>query len=250
MPTDLTSTNRASPTGTGASVNTSSSGANSQSTQALGKLSSDLNFFLKLLTTQLQNQDPTEPVDNAQLTQQIAQYSGVEQQVQTNANLEKLLSQQSQSQLSTAVSYIGKEVETAGNSGILDQGQAVFSFSLEKPAASSRITITNERGQAVYQGDGPTKSGRNTVVWDGTSSFDGTVEPAGTYTISVEAKNEQGERISATTYSVGVVSAVETDKDGAIKLSVGDERFDYTGILAVRDRTPLIGANTASAGNG
>lgn len=248
MPTDLTSTNRASATGTGATPVASTPPKNdSKSSQALGQLSSDLNFFLRLLTTQLQNQDPTEPVDNAQLTQQIAQYSGVEQQVQTNSNLEKLLSQQTQSQLSTAVSYIGKEVETEGNTGTLDQGQAVFSFTLNKQATSSKITITNDKGQAVYQGNGPVRVGRNTVIWDGVSSFDGSVEPSGTYTISVEATNEKGEKIDAKAFAVGVVNAVETDKDGNIKLSVGDTTFDYSSIVAVRERTPIIGTNNASS---
>ena len=78
------------------------------------KLTGDLNFFLKMLTTQLQQQDPSQPMDVNQMTQQIATLSSVQQQVATNSNLEKLLAQGNTSQLSTAVSYIGKEVETTG----------------------------------------------------------------------------------------------------------------------------------------
>lgn len=204
------------------------------------KLSDDYNFFLKMLTTQLQNQDPTEPMDVSDMTQQIAQYSSVEQQVATNSNLEKLLNQQKQSVLSTAVSYIGREVETQGNTGSLFNGQATFSYSLPDTASSAQVTITNAAGQAVFSGNAPTKKGRNVVVWDGKNSFNGDTMPAGNYTISIKAKNATGGDMVASTYAVGIVNTVETGKDGTIKVTVGDVTVDFDDIVAVREATPII----------
>jgi len=172
----------------------------SKSETASNKLNSDFNFFLKMLTTQLQNQDPTEPMDVSQMTQQIAQYSGVEQQVQTNANLEKLLNQQKQSQLSTAVSYIGKEVEMEGNTGTLQYakdgtktGTAEFSYQLPENVATASVTLKVKDGNVVYTGSGPTAKGKNTVRWNGISSITNKQLDAGTYSIEVVAKNSAGE---------------------------------------------------------
>lgn len=211
------------------------------------KLNSDFSFFLKMLTTQLKNQDPTEPMDVSQMTQQIAQYSGVEQQIKTNTMLESLIKGNKQSQLSTAVSYIGKEIETSGNTGVLNYaqsgdkvyGQAVFSYMLPAGAQNARITISNSNGQAVFQGDGTLKNGRNVVVWDGKNSFNGNAMPAGNYTVKVTAKNAKGEDITVDARAVGVVSTVETDDDGNILLNMGDVQVKYEEILAVREPTPF-----------
>lgn len=225
------------------------------------QLNSDFNFFLKMLTTQLQNQDPTEPMDVSQMTQQIAQYSGVEQQIRTNSNLEKLLSQNKQSQLSTAVSYIGKEVETEGNVGTLAYaqsgdsvyGQAVFSYLLPAEAGSASITILDANGKAVFQGQGTLKDGRNVVVWDGKNSFNGETMAAGQYTIRVTAKDAAGKEMDVDARAVGLVDTVETDADGNIVLNVNGVPVKYEEILAVREPTPFYipsdaGDDTADSG--
>lgn len=215
-------------------------------------ISGDFTFFLKMLTTQLKNQDPTEPMDVSQMTQQIATYSGVEQQTKTNTLLSQMIDGNKQSQLSTAVSYIGKEVETEGNTGNLVSGQAAFSYILPKTASSVTITILNSANQAVFQGQGTTKAGRNLVVWDGMNSFNSQAMPEGTYTIRVAAKDEAGKDMTADARAVGVVNTVETDEDGNIVLNVGDVRVKYSDILAVRQPTiaylPDTGGEDTTAG--
>lgn len=204
-------------------------------------LSGDFSFFLKMLTTQLQNQDPTSPMDVSQMTSQIAQYSGVEQQVETNKNLETLINANKQSQLSTAVSYIGKQVETTGNKGQLySNADAVFSYQLPAGVSSTVVTITNSAGAAVFQGAGTKTEGTNLVTWDGTNSFTGAKEAAGDYSISVTAKDAGGQDISTqvTTRTVGNVVSVETETDGTIKLMVGDLKVNFSDVLAVRQ--PII----------
>jgi flagellar basal-body rod modification protein FlgD len=199
------------------------------------QLSSDINFFLKMLTTQLKNQDPTQPLDTNQFTQQIAQYSGVQQQVTTNANLEKLLEASNRSSLTTAVGYIGKEVESEGNTGQVIGGQGAFSYMLPKAAKSAQITIKDSSGSVVFSGRGDIKAGRNLVVWDAVNSRDGVKEPDGIYTLSVEAVDISGKPIVAETRAVAIVSGVETDAKGNTMLNAGGAQVDYTKVLAIRE---------------
>jgi flagellar basal-body rod modification protein FlgD len=215
----------------------------SKSETARKSLGSDLDLFLKLMTTQLQNQDPTEPLDTNQLTDQITQFTQVEQQVQTNTNLETLLASQKQSQLSTAVSFIGSEVETAGNTGEFEGGRAVFSYNQSAPSATTDIVITDAAGRAVFKGNGTTVVGRNLVVWDGVNSFSGQQEPPGTYTITVTAKTAAGKPVATDARAVGVVTTVETASDGNILLGIGGRTVKYSDVLAVRTPT-LAGTGT------
>lgn len=216
-------------------VSAAANGASSSSVSAAQtQLSSDINFFLKLLTTQLQNQDPSAPLDTNQFTQQIAQYSSVQQQVNTNTNLEKLLAQGRQSGVTTAVGYIGKEIESRGNSGSVVGGQGAFSYILPQAANSVEIIISNANGQEVFRGNGNRLSGRNIVVWDGINSANGNQEPDGTYKIIVNALDGSGKPIKAETRSVGIVSGVETDAQGNTLLSAGDSTVNFNDVLAVR----------------
>lgn len=198
------------------------------------QLSSDINFFLKMLTTQLKNQDPTAPLDTNQFTQQIAQYSSVQQQVVTNDNLEKLLASQRQSSITTAVSYIGREVETAGATGEVFGGQGAFSYILPKTAASVKVTIKNSAGQTVFSGQGLKAEGRNIVLWDGKNSTTNQQEPDGTYTLSIEAKDASDKVITAELRATALVSGVETDKDGNAMLTTSNGKVAFDKILAVR----------------
>lgn len=216
--------------------NTNNTTSSSSADRALSGINGDFNFFLKLMTTQLQNQDPTEPLDTNQLTDQITQFSQVEQQVRTNQNLEKLMSSQTQSQLATAVSFIGSEVETAGNTGNKIGNQAVFSYNLGAAGSAVELVITDKNGRAVFKGQGTNNVGRNLVVWDGVNSFNGNTEPDGEYTIAVKATSPSGQALPADARAVGVVTAVENTKNG-ITLSMGTRTVRYEDVLAVRAPT-------------
>lgn len=191
---------------------------------ATGQINADFNFFLKMLTTQLQNQDPTEPMDVSQMTQQIATYSGVEQQIKTNKSLDALLNANKQSQLSTAVSYIGKEVETDGNVGTLQRakdgtmtGVADFSYELPEGVSTATVTIKNAAGDVVYTGSGPVAQGANAVKWNGISTVDNKPVPAGDYSISVVAKNAAGEDMgSVSTGGSGKLAYSDTEYAQAV----------------------------------
>lgn len=202
-----------------AAVLAANKGKASGSTDAMGQINKDFNFFLKMLTTQLQNQDPTEPMDTTAMTQQIATYSGVEQQVKTNAQLEALLGANKQSQLSTAVSYIGREVETDGNIGTLQYaadgtktGMAEYSYDLPEDIATATVTIKDKDGNVVYTGAGPVSKGENIVRWNGINSTTKKAMDAGEYTMEVLAKNGKGE-------------VVNVDVEGDNKLAYSDTQY-------------------------
>jgi flagellar basal-body rod modification protein FlgD len=210
-------------------------------------LSGDLNTFLKLFTTQLQNQDPTQPLDTNQISAQLAQFSAVEQQVKTNSGLDKLIAAQRQTQFSTAVSYLNKEVETLGNTSTLQGGQATFSYFLPVAANSSEVIISDMTGRVVFKGPGTLDQGRNLVVWDGKNSFNQNTEPNGVYKITVNAKNANGDNITASTRAVGIVTGVESDNTGAVSLLVDSKPILFDKILAVREPVQLnLGTGNAS----
>jgi flagellar basal-body rod modification protein FlgD len=235
MSTDLL--NSSSTVNSNVLANATTTNSKTSASASQNQLSSDINFFLTMLTTQLKNQDPTAPLDTNQFTQQIAQYSSVQQQVITNDNLEKLLSSNRQSSITTAVGYIGKEVETVGSTGEVVGGQGAFSYILPRAATSVEIEIKNKFGQVMFKGAGDMKEGRNLVVWDGVNSTTGKREPDGSYTISVVAKDASNKEMTVETRAVGIVGGVETDKDGNPMLTAGSRKISFDQVLAVREPT-------------
>ena len=215
-------------------TNTSTAANTSTADKAAKTLGADYENFLKLLTTQLKNQDPSDPTDTNQLTQQIASLSQVEQQINTNKNLEKLLSVFNVSQMGNIVSYIGRQVDATGNQGYLSGGVASFAYNLPEGAKSSTVTISDKDGVVVFNGAGTTLAGRNEVYWDGTNSFTGNKMADGAYTFKVVAKDAAGKELTATTYTTGIVTAVDS-QDGTATLSLGKISVPVNNVLSVRN---------------
>lgn len=211
-------------------------------------LTKNFDDFLLLLTTQLKNQDPTAPLDTNEFTQQLVQFSSVEQAVNTNSNLEKLINIVSGSQVNTAVGYIGKIVDAEGNSSTLSGGKAQFAYNLPEGAVNVNVSIADSTGQVVFNGVGDKKAGKNLVVWDGVNSFTGATMPPGTYKISVVAKDAQGANMEGvTTYSSGVVTSVDI-KDGQAVVSFGNGfSAPLEKIFSVREVPPATPAKTGAA---
>lgn len=212
---------------------TSAATATSQSGSAGKTLAGNFDTFLKLLTAQLQNQDPLEPMDASQFTQQLVQYSSVEQNIYTNKNLETLIALQKGGGLGNAVGYIGREVSADDARAALTDGQASWTYTLPREAESVSLTVTNESGQIVYSGTGPTSAGANTVGWDGKTNS-GATAGDGIYTLSVKAVDSTGATLTAPVTLKGRVSAVET-ADGEVVLDVNGVKLNLTDVTAVRE---------------
>ena len=201
----------------------------------------DRDNFLFLLTTQLKNQDPTNPTDTNQVTQQIALLSQVEQQTKSNSFLEKLVGMYTQSQANTAVNYIGRQVEAAGNKGELKNSKASFVYTLPAGVDKTTVNIFDADKKLVYSGNGTTIAGRNTVIWDGSNSTNGTQMKDGAYTFEVQAKDANNKDVETTTLTTGTVYAVET-KDGVNSLSLGSFSIPLDTILSVYNPTIIANA--------
>src|ERR1700729_873501 len=148
----------------------SASAASSQVNSSLSSLTNNFQSFLSLLTTQLQDQAPTSPVDPNQFTQQIVQMTGVQQQLLTN-NLLTTLVGQGQGGMNGAVGYIGKEVMATSANQNLSGAAATWDYQLASNAASATMTITNSLGQTVYTGAAPSlQAGLNQFTWNGKTS--------------------------------------------------------------------------------
>ena len=190
-------------------VNPAAAGAaaSSSSDSATQQLTGNMDTFLQLLTTQLQNQDPMNPMDSDQFTQQLVEYSQVEQQINTNTNLQTLISLQQGGAASGAVSYLGKTVSVTNGNASLTDGAASWNYTLAAQSSDTTLTVTNASGQTVYTGAGSTASGSNTFDWNGQDSS-GNQLPDGVYTLAVTAAASDGSAVQTSVSSTGVVSEV------------------------------------------
>jgi flagellar basal-body rod modification protein FlgD len=204
------------------------------------KLGSDFKTFLTMLTTQLQNQDPLSPMDSSQFTQQLVSFSGVEQQIAANDKLAQIIGLQQTSGAGTYLGYIGKEVEASGNQLPLTGDTGKFTYTLDNVASDVAIKIYYKNGQLVRTVSGDKKIGKHELSWDGKDNG-GTVLPKDTYTISVTAGAADGSSKAAPTTTFGLVSGVETSKNGAT-LTAGKARIDTANIISIRQPAAATGS--------
>lgn len=181
------------------------------SATAFSSLTENLDTFLTLLTTQLQNQDPLEPLDTEQFTQQLVQFAGVEQSIQTNANLETLISLQSSSDRSSALELIGRNV-TVTDANAVNQGQgATWRYELPAAAATVDLAILDSNGAVIATAKGA--SGAQTFEWNGRNNKGDTVEP-GVYRLAVNARDANGAPVEAKILTDSSVTGVTFGESG------------------------------------
>ncbi len=197
------------------------------------KLDEELNRFMNLLVTQLKNQDPLDPMDANEFTNQLVQFASVEQQIYQNANLEKLLKVQESSQIATMVNYIGTEVEVEGEVLPLQDGAGKFTYTLSENAKQNTITITNAAGHQVYNGDGETAMGMHTFEWDGLDKY-GIQLPDGAYTIKSSAVDPRGNLLDVSYTVFGRVTGGASD-DGEVSLFMDDVQSPMNDVLSVNE---------------
>jgi len=159
------------------------------------KLSSNFDTFLTLLTAQLSNQDPLNPVDSAAFTQQLVQYSQVEQQIETNDRLKTLLDQSASSGGAAAVAYIGKNAVLNSDVTRLSNGAATWAYDVTGAVGSTSISVRDESGKEVFNKTAPAQSGGQVFTWDGKDAA-GRTFPDGIYRLVVGAKDSEGEAIT------------------------------------------------------
>lgn len=214
-------------------INSTSSTTNqsNSSSSSLSKLSSDLDNFLTILTTQLQYQDPLSPMDSTEFTNQLVQFANVEQQIQSNRNLESLITLQQTNLMVGAVSYIGKEVEVTGQTTTLKNGQAKFIYNMPEDASAAVLAIYDEKGTQVAFTQAERAAGRHEYVWDGKDSKGNTV-PDGKYTIQIVAVDADNEQVTPEFTVTGIVTGVGME-DGEPTLDLNGVAVPLTNVVRV-----------------
>lgn len=191
--------------------NTSSSTATGSSASALTGSSSSIanNFdqFLTLLTTQLKNQSPLDPLDTNQFTAQLVQFAGVEQQLKTNETLSTLLSLNAASMATSAVGFIGSTITADGATTKLSGGKAEWTVNVPR-AGTATVTIKDAKGSIVRTMTASLTAGDQSFKWDGKNST-GTAAADGDYTITIDATDATGAAMTAKTMISGVVDGVD-----------------------------------------
>ncbi len=212
-------------TGTGQAVNAEAAGSQSA-------LSNNYELFLKILTTQIKEQDPLDPVDASQYTSQLVQYSSVEQQIKTNDQLGSVLSAIQSSASLNFVSYIGTEIVAAGNTAQLADDRASWTYTAPDDG-EALIQVVNSQGSVVYEGKHDLQRGKHEFVWDGKGK-NGVPNPDGNYGIAIYQLDDNGDPATVVpTEFKGIVDGVEFFGDSAI-LTVGETFVPISEVYSVR----------------
>jgi len=204
---------------TAATSSTTANALASASEQAKRTAEDPQDRFLKLLVTQIQNQDPLNPLDNAQVTSQIAQISTVNGIERLNAALAGMSESMLAAQSLQASGMIGRGVLAEGNTMELHEGGAIGGIQLDDAADRVSVRIYSLQGALLAVQDlGRQEPGTMTFAWDGRAD-DGTPFQQGTYKFQVEAQRDNGAEVKATTLGYGRVQSVSLD--GGVVLNVG-----------------------------
>jgi flagellar basal-body rod modification protein FlgD len=215
VPTTPSSTNTTTTPATGAT-----SGASGVVDDQM--IASNFTTFLQLLTTQLKNQNPLDPLDTNQFTQQLVQFAQVEQQMKSNDQLSTLVSLEQSAQQTTALAYVGATVVVDGSTSQLKNGKASWSFNVPKPATAT-IAIKDSTGQTAYTGTFGMQPGNQAFNWDGRGT-DGKLWPDGAYTLSVTATDANKQSVGVSTEVEAPVDSVDLTQNPPV-LSINGQDF-------------------------
>lgn len=204
--------------------------------------------FLKLLVTQLANQDPLNPTDSTQFVTQLAQFSSLEQLANMREGLDTLAIVQTAGTSAQMVSFIGKTVKISDQSLTWAEGQKTgdVGFSLDGDAKSVKVFLKDEKGKTVKTIDaGSLNGGKHNVAIDGKDD-DGNPLVAGSYTFEISATDADGKDVGVSTNSTGVVTGITFEK-GYPELVLADGRTVQLGsvIEVLDDGKPDSGSSDA-----
>lgn len=240
-------------------IDTSAASANAASAatgSAAGKatLGSNFNTFLTMLTTQLKHQDPLSPMDSTQFTNQLVQFSSVEQQINANSNLEKLIKLQQTAQTTQGINYLGQTVEVAGTDLPLQDGAASLTYTLPKEARDVKVNIRDSSGTLVKTINGETKAGAHSIDWDGKDTSGNQLDD-GRYSITVTATAADGSSITTTSTTFGRITKVTNDATNGTTLVMGagtkgnDITLSMDKVVSVKDNSAGINSAQLNAAN-
>jgi flagellar basal-body rod modification protein FlgD len=209
---------------------TAGTGSTSSTGVDKNTIAGNFQTFLTLLTTQLKNQNPLDPLDTNQFTQQLVQFASVEQQINMNQQLTTLVALQKATQTTSAMSFLGSTATVDGTTTKLTNGAASWSFAVDKPSTAT-INIKSANGALAYSGNYPLTPGAQNFNWDGRGN-NGAKWPDGDYTITVTAKDASGATVAVSTEIKGTVDSVDLTQNPPV-LKIGGQSFSLDRIKQV-----------------
>lgn len=190
--------------------------------------------FLRLLVTQLQNQDPLNPSDATEFTAQLAQFSSLEQLFAVNSTLGKMAEANGDMERLSALNLIGKEVTATGENFRLGQGEVQLGYKLESPAAAVSLFVLDSSGRTVASlSDGNKAEGEYFVSWSGRDSA-GNAMPPGNYTLAIKAVDAEEKAVTASPLVRGTVTGVDLEPSGSVLVSTAGD-FALKDVASVRE---------------
>jgi flagellar basal-body rod modification protein FlgD len=181
----------------------------STSANAAASLASNFDTFLTILTAQIQNQDPLEPMDSSKFTEQLVQFSGVEQQIKSNSQLETLVKATNSNAGAALSGYLGQQAEI-DSAGAQFNGDTVhWRYALPSDAAKATITVTDAAGKVLYSKTGETAEGSHDFEWNGELNSGGTAPDDQPYWINVVAEDANGKTMTPLHSLVTTISGVD-----------------------------------------
>jgi flagellar basal-body rod modification protein FlgD len=202
-----------------ATIGSATSTSTTSAAAKTATIAQNFETFLSLLTTQLKNQSPLDPLDTNQFTQQLVQFAGVEQQLKSNESLTLLLAATKANTITNALGFVGAKVTADGATTRLSNGAAEWRLQAPRSVANATITITNATGSVVQTETRSLSAGDQTYVWKGRTST-GAVAPDGDYRITISARDPSGQPVSIRSEIQGVVDSVDVSGTEPV-LSIG-----------------------------
>lgn len=180
--------------------------------------------FMTLLVTELEYQDPTEPMDNTEMVNQLTQYSQLDELAAMNEKMDALTESLSSMTASNGLDYLGKQVEAQGYTvNVSNDDVSTLFFNMEEEAAALTCNIYDETGSIVdTQTYSNISSGDNSFTWDGTD-YNGNTVDDGNYAVLITAQNSNGANIDVSTTTTGTVTGISSTDEGVI-LTLADGR--------------------------
>jgi flagellar basal-body rod modification protein FlgD len=211
-------------------ANSTNSSSSANSNDPLASLSGNFSDFLQMLMTQLQNQDPTSPMDTSQFTSELVQFTGVEQQINMNNNLTQLIQLTQGSEMLQSSSIVGKQVQVTSPQMPLQNGSGKVDFTM--PAAGPvSLTVYDSTGAAVRNVSLDASAGANSWSWDGTSDS-GSSLPDGAYKVAITSANADGTTSSVPFTVEGTVTGVQS-QNNSVGVELGSLDVNFSNIQQV-----------------
>lgn len=212
----------------GTKINSSTGSTSGSGSTAAGDKATQLkNQFLSILLTQMQHQNPLDPMDTKEFTGQLTQFSALEQQIDTNSKLDKLYGAMNQSSLANAFGYIGQTVDLQTNATAVQNGEANWTYAIPSDAKSVSISVTDSKGKILYSADMKNGAG-GTSINKGTYKINlknadlvRAAENGEVLKVTITAKSDAGKAIPADIHTAVKVDSVQSGKDGTYLQSGG-----------------------------